>query len=332
MDKSRWHFIRTERILESIEQHQIEELEEGVRSLIEEIESELGILEEAPLKDLERNIVKGFPTTRKRQYATDTIRIDQLNIVPYVNSRNLLFKGVANNQGRTYDPEIYFEGIEFDDEDTPNNVTFIATDGERYHIQPIKFTENNAKVRCTCLDFYYRFSYYNAKAGDLYGKPFPPYRRRTTTYPPVNPMKLPGVCKHLLKMMQMLEENKFLVAFASSASTPTPSYKITTVTAPQGKEPPKPSPETPPPTGKAAEPEEPPVDQNPSPGEKKSIDDLTKRYKELRRDYENAGDIRDPAERKGMLDTILPKLKQLYSNIKQWGKKFPGWLRSKLRI
>lgn len=329
-NKSRWKFIRTERVLASIEQLELQELENQVSSLIKLIEEDVELYE-AALKDLERNIIRGFPRTKKRQYATDTVRIVQLNIVPYVPSKGLLFKAVANNEGNTYAPEIFFDEVTFENEDTPNNVTFTATDGEQYHIEPIRFTNNNARVRCNCLDFHYRFAQYNAHAGDLYGKPPPPYHRRTTTYPPVNPMKLPGICKHLLKLSKMLEENKYLVAFSSTAGTPTASYKLTTITAPQGEQPPEHEPGEIPPIGTAAKPEEDPVDQQPSPHEQRSIDTLRQQYQTAEREYEKANDIDDPTLRKAMLDRILPRLKQLYTNIKQWSKKFPTWIRSKLR-
>lgn len=330
MDKNRWKFIRTERIFASIEQLELQELETQVSSLIKLIEEDMELYE-ASLKDLERNIIRGFPRTKKRQYATDTVRIVQLNIVPYVPSRSLLFKAVASNEGRTYDPEIFFEDVTFEDEDTPNNVTFTASDGEHYHIEPIKFTNNNARVRCNCLDFHYRFAYYNAQAGDLYGEAPPPYHRKTTTYPPVNPMNVPGLCKHLLKLSKALEENKYITAFSLTATTPTASYKLSTITAPQGEEPPTMhEPGEVPPTGAAAKPEEEPIDQQPSPHEQRSIENLRQQYQAVERDYEKANNIQDPTTRKNMLDTILPRLKQIYTNIKQWSRKFPAWIKTKL--
>lgn len=182
MDKTRWKFIRSERILRS--------------------------LEEADLQDLRTATIRGFPGTRARQYATGTVRVIQKVYTPYQGTANLLVESLVDNQGHRYNPEIFFEGVEFEEEDSPNNVTFTATDGEMYHIQPIQFRDNNAKVRCTCLDFHYRFAQTNARDDTLYGNPPPPYQRKTTTRPSVNPQRVPGMCKHLLKLVEELQRDK----------------------------------------------------------------------------------------------------------------------------
>ena len=184
MDKSNWKFIRTGRILQS--------------------------LEEATLDQLQRDTIRGFPGTKARQNATHTVQITQKTYTPFEPSHALLVKAVANNQGRVYYPEMFFEEVVYEDEDTPNNVTFTGTDGEMHHIQPIQFQRNNTRVKCTCLDFHYRFAQTNARSDSLYGEPPPPYQRKTTTHPPANPMRVPGLCKHLIKLVEDLRRDKIL--------------------------------------------------------------------------------------------------------------------------
>lgn len=209
--RARYNFLRTERIIQSL------------------IESD--ILDEATIDTLRKNIERGFPRTRKRQHITNQVRILKKKLTPYIGSRNLLVEASANSQTsgpNTYTPELLFDSVVFEDEDTANNVTFTGTDGQPYHIQPVSYHQNNARVRCTCLDFHYRFAAINAKSSDLYGNPPPPYHK--TTYqgktalgrlwsrirgkenpppprrgPPANPAAVPGFCKHLIKLTEELQ-------------------------------------------------------------------------------------------------------------------------------
>ena len=85
-------------------------------------------------------------------------------------------------------------------------VTFKATTGEEYTITPINLNDNVVRVRCDCLDFYYRFAPWNFSNDDIYGPKPKPYVRRTNTHPPANPTKSPGVCKHVMKLTQAMQE------------------------------------------------------------------------------------------------------------------------------
>ena len=185
MDKSRWKLIRTEHILQSLE-------------------------EALTINRLEQDAVRGFPNTKARQHLVAPVQIVQLVYTPFVGTGNLLCESLASNQGRNYNPEILFDGVVYEEEDEPANITFVATDGEEYHIQPIMLAQNNARVRCTCLDFHYRFTHTDAKADALYGNVPPPYQRRTETRPPANPMGVPGFCKHLFKLVDRLQQDRIV--------------------------------------------------------------------------------------------------------------------------
>lgn len=160
--------------------------------------------ERSSFAQLQTNIINDMPT-KKRQYATDTVKIVQLSLIPFLGTKNLLVKAVANNDGRKYDPQIIFNNVIFEEEDTPTNITFVASDNKKYHIQKISLTNNTVRVRCNCLDFYYRFAPFNAKDKSLVGTPPRPYQKKTDR-PPVNPKQVPGVCKHLLKLFSALRE------------------------------------------------------------------------------------------------------------------------------
>lgn len=154
--------------------------------------------------DLEDNIERGFPETRKRQHATGEVSVSGIQYTPYVGMKMLHVKSRSSSNGHAYQQALQFNGVEFDSADTPENATFPAADGSEYHVKPLQLTNHNCKVRCNCLDFHFRFAAYNSQDKSLVGRPPPLYQRKTNR-PPVNPMQVPGMCKHLLKLVQELQ-------------------------------------------------------------------------------------------------------------------------------
>lgn len=165
----------------------------------------LQALDEMTLIDLEQSIVSGFPATTKRQHATNVVRVNQLKIIPFDQTGNLQVDAVARGDGKNYDTKILFDQIEYLDEETPTSVTFMGSDRQEYTIEKIDLASSNVKLSCNCLDFHYRFAYWNKSNDVLLGTPPPPYRRKTNR-PPVNPNKVPGVCKHLIKTVEALRQ------------------------------------------------------------------------------------------------------------------------------
>jgi len=162
--------------------------------------------EDSTANDLENNIQRGFPDTKKRQHATGDVTIQNVQYIPYVGTKFLHVKSTANStSGKQYQQVIQFVRVNFEPEDTDANATFTGTNGEGYHVTPIELAGNNVKVRCNCLDFHWRFAAYDYNDNSLVGKPPPPYVRKTTNRPPANPLAVPGLCKHLLKLVRHLE-------------------------------------------------------------------------------------------------------------------------------
>jgi len=164
-------------------------------------------LEEVTLNDLERDTVFGFPNTTKRQHATDPVQITATKLVAAVPTNDLKCDATAKSGPKTYDPKILFLDVEYQDQDTNENVTFTGADGKTYNIIPVSLLNSNVKVTCNCLDFRWRFSVWNDDRGALYGDPPPPYQRKTDTRPPANPNRTPGICKHLIKLTQSLRQS-----------------------------------------------------------------------------------------------------------------------------
>lgn len=107
---------------------------------------------------------------------------------------------ISGDSGNHYDQVFMFNKIVLDEEDTPENMTVKTTDGKDIHVNYRGLANSDVKVRCTCLDFYWRFAVYNFNKKALYGDRPPPYIKKTSR-PPVNPMQKPGVCKHIYKLL-----------------------------------------------------------------------------------------------------------------------------------
>lgn len=163
------------------------------------------LLDETTYQELENKTLAYIPPSVKRQYAVDPIQIVQLKLLPYRNSNVLEAHAIANSEGMKYEPSIMFNDVMFEDGDQNDNVSFVGSDKEEHHIMPIQLNQSNVKVRCTCLDFRWRFALWNSKDGSLLGEPPGPYQKKTDR-PPVNPQRVPGICKHLMKTMIALKQ------------------------------------------------------------------------------------------------------------------------------
>jgi hypothetical protein len=186
-----------------------------LRGIRLEVQLESFLTEASNYPRLRTNIERGFPYTKRRQHVTDPIQIQKMELIPErrhegkLGRNSLLVRANANNEGRIYHPHIRFLNVGFQDEDLPNNVTFVGADGEEYHITPIRLRMINVEVACDCLDFYFRFSVHNKQDKSLYGPPPVPYHSRGLR-PPVNPLKVPGVCKHLIKLSDVLRNSNVI--------------------------------------------------------------------------------------------------------------------------
>ena len=170
-----------------------------------EIETAL-LTEESTLRVLDTNTRQFQPPSAKRQHATGPVNIVQVQTIPFAPSGELKVETVARSgeSGKTYHPILMFQDVQYEEADTDQNVSFTGHDGKEHHIQPISLAKNNVKVRCDCLDFYYRFFPHNNADKSMYGNVPRPYVRKTNTRPPANPQKVPGLCKHLLAAAEAL--------------------------------------------------------------------------------------------------------------------------------
>ncbi len=162
------------------------------------------LYEHSTYPDLERNVLTFVPVSAKRQNAIDPVRIVSMELLPYIGTKNLNVTTLASSDGTNYSPKIIFNGVLFDDEGQADNITFKAKDGEDYHVKPLLLAQHNVRVRCNCLDFYWRFAAFNAKDKSLIGTKPKPYQPKTNRGP-VNPKQVPGVCKHLIATIKAMK-------------------------------------------------------------------------------------------------------------------------------
>jgi hypothetical protein len=161
--------------------------------------------EDSSEDQLDTNIRTAWPNTKKRQNATGEVVINNIQYIPYIGTKFLHVKSTSQSNGHQYNQALQFMRVVFEDADTDENVTATATDNTEFHCQPIDLINHNCKVRCSCLDFYYRFAFHNSGDNSLVGRAPPLYQRKTTNRPSVNPGSVPGLCKHLLKLVEILQ-------------------------------------------------------------------------------------------------------------------------------
>lgn len=162
--------------------------------------------QESTINDLYQSTVNSFDT-KKRQYATDTIKITNLEWIPYQGVKTLYVKALAQNEGREYNPIIMFKNIKYA---TPNGLLLAANDGKAYRVEPISMKENDVLTRCQCADFHWRGQHANALDHSLFGRDRKKYESLGVRQP-VNPNNAPFLCKHLMKMVKVIKETKILI-------------------------------------------------------------------------------------------------------------------------
>lgn len=157
---------------------------------------------ESSLNDLYHNSVKAFPKTTKRQHSTQPIVIESIRWTPFVGVKTLFIKAIAQNEGKEYNSIILFKNVDYENK---SSVKITASDGKEYNFGKLSLENTDVVLRCSCNDFRFRFSWYDHLDKSLYGRTPKKYESKGVL-PPANPLKLPGMCKHLIKTTHVLEE------------------------------------------------------------------------------------------------------------------------------
>jgi len=143
-----------------------------------------------------------------REQNANKVQVREVNLIPALQERTLTAKADINSKGKTYETIVVFEGVKFFDEGGSGRQEIQTIDGSTYFIDPIRPYKANVKVRCTCLDFYFRFSVWDQRDKALTGEAPEPYHRKSDSYPPVNPDKVSGLCKHIIALVKYLRQQR----------------------------------------------------------------------------------------------------------------------------
>ncbi len=164
-------------------------------------------LDEISLDDLYQSTVAAFPRTKKRQHATGPVQIVELAWTPYLGVKTLFIKGTAESgeSGKVYHPLVLFKNVRYHERVVRGRVEIVANDGRNYVLEKLSYSENGVLLRCDCSDFKWRFNYYDHLDKSLYGSKKRRYESKEGG-PPANPKEMPGMCKHLIKLVQSLDQ------------------------------------------------------------------------------------------------------------------------------
>jgi hypothetical protein len=159
---------------------------------------------ETSLNDLAKSTVNAFPKTTKRQHATDIIKIKEIFWNPYTGFKTLFVRGIAQNTEnfKEYSPMVLFKNVKYHKSKSNSVIELQANDGGVYLLERIN-PDEDIQVRCDCKDFNWRFNYTNHLDGSLYGRKRKKYE--ALYYPDTaNPLQMPGMCKHLIKLLKVI--------------------------------------------------------------------------------------------------------------------------------
>jgi hypothetical protein len=165
---------------------------------------------ESTCSELYDSAVLAFPHTTRRQHVTHTIDITGLNVVPFVGVKTLFLRADVINEGRSYRPMILVKGVEYYKQLMPGVIEITGSDGAQYYLEQPSVMEDDVLLRCGCPDFFWRFNYYDHLDKSLYGRKRKRYEAKLNPGS-ANPLEMPGMCKHLMKMVQTLNESGLFV-------------------------------------------------------------------------------------------------------------------------
>jgi len=168
------------------------------------------IIQESNYKQLYSSSDKAFPRTQKRQHVVHEISIENLNYTPFVGVKTLFVKfNVINEENKNqYKPMILFKNVNYAEKMQENFKQIFDITGKKYFIERLSLNKD-VVLRCNCPDFRWRFAYYDHLDKSLYGNKPPKYESKGIL-PPVNPKKMPGICKHLMASFMHMVDNNIL--------------------------------------------------------------------------------------------------------------------------
>jgi hypothetical protein len=176
-------------------------------------------------------------TAAIRSKINDTNSFDITKLYPIPFKGNLLvcearFNALTDKKRSYYDTTVVFHGLNFQNvKDAEHPQGFQIFKGYNVFCNKPSLRSTEVTVSCLCADFYYMWWYFNKRAGSLDGQNFPSYHRKDGQKPgspgvahktksgnighsrgAVNPQEEPGLCKHLLALVEYMASEGFIAS------------------------------------------------------------------------------------------------------------------------
>ena len=161
---------------------------------------------ESSFNDLYKSTISAFKNCSLRQNATNPIVITNLEWTPFLGMKSLMIKGLAQNKhnGHEYNCFIVFEDVTYHDKISRGIIEIVEQMKKNYLLERLSTENTQILVRCSCPDFSWRGTHWNHERKSLFGRNRKKYE---AFYAPgsANPSESEMLCKHLIKMMKVLE-------------------------------------------------------------------------------------------------------------------------------
>jgi len=134
------------------------------------------------------------------QYPVVSIQKNSLKPLSKSTAGTLTYTLGIVGESNNYNAAIEISGVKFSNKQD-KTFTLAAPEKGKFYQKP-SFTKNPLRMKCSCDDYMFRFSYPMYQEGGMIGmyKKYEP----TGMYPPVNPDERLGLCKHLWTFISIL--------------------------------------------------------------------------------------------------------------------------------
>lgn len=165
-----------------------------------------------PVNSLERSTKR----LRSKQNRIGSVQLLEIN--PLSTNKQVIIKSqvFAMTPGAfPYQQTLVFSGVDFvEKKDKEHPLPVTLRNGNLVFAEELNSQTHPMQLRCSCPDFKWTWAWFDAKEKVLVGKRPEPYVRKTPPPPEGlpfrNPIKVPGMCKHLIGVVDKLENNKLL--------------------------------------------------------------------------------------------------------------------------
>lgn len=168
------------------------------------------LVEASTIPQLDAKARQAFPNTRKRQNDVGSVTVlPGIVYAPNVPKNELTIDTrTRSRSGNAHTQRIILYRVQFGQNGEPN---LVPLPDQEVGVQPIKLTAETSRVACSCMDFRFRFAPHNHQDDSLAGDPPPQYQKVPgSNRPEANPSNLPGICKHLMRVVQHLKQQRIV--------------------------------------------------------------------------------------------------------------------------